>query len=244
MITIVYDNDDPVRKDAPAGLTPAWGFACIIEGLEKTILFDTGGDGRTLLENMRLLGFSPDKIDAIVISHVHGDHTGGLLSFLRKRKGALPVYIPTGFPDAFIEEIQSLGGEVIEASESTKVCPNALTTGTLGRGAIEEEGLCIGTSYGWVLITGCAHPGVDRLLDKAIEATGGSVYMVMGGFHMRADSESRINSVIEHFVQAGVRRVAPTHCTGEKAKGLFSQRFGQGYANFGLGSVEPLEIAR
>ena len=94
--TIVYDNN-PGRGD----LTPAWGFACVVGGLGKTILFDTGGDGRILLANLRKLGLDPNQIDAVVISHIHGDHTGGLASFLRLRRG-VPVYTPTGFPASTI----------------------------------------------------------------------------------------------------------------------------------------------
>ena len=114
-ITVVYDNNPGAE-----GLTPAWGFACIIQLPEKTILFDTGGDGRILLGNMRQLNIAPKEIDAIVLSHIHGDHTGGLPSVLRIRSG-VAVYIPAGFQTAFKEQIRSLGGEPIEAEESKVV---------------------------------------------------------------------------------------------------------------------------
>ena len=57
-ITVVYDND-PHQK----GLNTGWGFACVIRGLERTVLFDTGGDGNTLLANMRALRIDPESID-------------------------------------------------------------------------------------------------------------------------------------------------------------------------------------
>lgn len=78
-LTIVYDNNayDP-------RLRTAWGFACLVEAGDATVLFDTGGDGATLLGNMDALELDPRDIDAIVLSHIHGDHTGGLLALLNR----------------------------------------------------------------------------------------------------------------------------------------------------------------
>ena len=61
IITIVYDNNEYDSR-----LTSAWGFSCVVKLPEKTILFDTGGDGGILLDNMKKLGISPSEIDAIV----------------------------------------------------------------------------------------------------------------------------------------------------------------------------------
>jgi 7,8-dihydropterin-6-yl-methyl-4-(beta-D-ribofuranosyl)aminobenzene 5'-phosphate synthase len=49
---------------------------------DRSILFDTGGDGRMLLANMAALGFNPEELDAVVLSHAHSDHTGGLADLL------------------------------------------------------------------------------------------------------------------------------------------------------------------
>lgn len=87
MLMICYDNNRGREN-----LTPTWSFACIIRGLEKTILFDTARDGRVLLANMKALGIKPVEIGVVMLSHVHGDHTGGLWDFLRAR-GGVPVYM-------------------------------------------------------------------------------------------------------------------------------------------------------
>ena len=78
-ITFVYDNYTSFPN-----LTAAWGFSCLIEHKKKTILFDTGGDGTILLANMGKSGINPKEIDLIVLSHIHGDHVGGLHSILEK----------------------------------------------------------------------------------------------------------------------------------------------------------------
>ncbi len=75
-ITVTYDNN-PCKQ----GLETAWGFSATFTGAEKTILLDTGG-GRSLLDNMEKSAIEPDSIDVVVLSHIHGDHTGGLGSFL------------------------------------------------------------------------------------------------------------------------------------------------------------------
>ena len=61
-ITILYDNY--IFKE---GTKAEWGFSCLIEGTEKTILFDTGGDDKVLMGNMKLLNIDPQKVDLVVI---------------------------------------------------------------------------------------------------------------------------------------------------------------------------------
>lgn len=231
VVTIVYDNN-PGQKE----LTSAWGFACMIQGPEKTVLFDTGGDGRILLENMRALNLDPKQVDVVVLSHIHGDHTGGLSSFLQVRTG-VPVYMPAGFPAAFKAQVRSLGADPKEAAKSELVCRGVRTTGTLGKGAIEEHGLCIRVREGWVVITGCAHPGVASMAAQAKQMTGEPVHLVMGGFHLGAQPASKINAVIDRFEELGIQRVAPCHCSGELARSLFKQRFGKRCSLAGVGSV-------
>jgi 7,8-dihydropterin-6-yl-methyl-4-(beta-D-ribofuranosyl)aminobenzene 5'-phosphate synthase len=231
VITIVYDNNA-----GRADLTPAWGFGCVVQGLEKTILFDTGGDGRILLANMRSLGIKADQIDAVVISHIHGDHAGGLDSFLSLRPG-VPVFIPAGFPESFKRQIRARGSDPAEAEETVEVCPGAKTTGTLGKGAIEEHGLCVKAPSGWVLITGCAHPGVGNMAAKAKAVTGGPIELAAGGFHMGSYSKAQVEAVIDRFRELGVERVAPCHCSGDGARQLFAAHYGQRCTLAGVGSV-------
>ena len=91
-----------------AGLESGWGFSCLIQGLDKTVLFDTGGNGDILLANMQCFGLDPEGVDAVVLSHILAEHTGGLGAFLT-RSPDVTVYMPESFPTSFQPEVIHLG---------------------------------------------------------------------------------------------------------------------------------------
>lgn len=72
-ITIVYDN----YGHGPS-LATSWGFSCLVNYGGSLILFDAGGDAATLLANMELQDIDPQEIELVLLSHDHGDLTGGL----------------------------------------------------------------------------------------------------------------------------------------------------------------------
>jgi len=131
-ITVIFDNY--LYKE---GLKTAWGFSCLIRGIEKTILFDTGGDGSILFENMKKLNIDPKEIDLIVFSHIHGDHTGGLHSFLEKNQN-VTIYMPESFPERFKSDAKKYGATVVDVKEPVKICENVYSTGELGISIIEQ----------------------------------------------------------------------------------------------------------
>jgi len=171
-ITIVYDNN---RYDSR--LTAAWGFSCLARLPQQVILFDTGGDGVILLHNMAKLKIDPGEVDVVVLSHVHGDHVGGLASFLEHNSN----------------------------------------------------------------VTGCAHPGIVNVAKKAGEITGEKTFLMIGGFHLGGASPSQISYVAESLLQLGVEKVAPCHCSGERARRLFSEYFGDDYIDCGVGKEIVIE---
>ncbi|RLI08689.1 MBL fold metallo-hydrolase, partial [Candidatus Bathyarchaeota archaeon] len=155
-LVILYDNNpyDP-------RLETSWGFSCLLTLNETTILFDTGGDGRLLLRNMEKLGVDPREIDIIVLSHIHGDHVGGLDEVL-EADGDAVVYLPASFPESFKGWVRDLAREVVEVEGPTVICGCAASTGPMRGGGVDEEALIINTPKGLVVVTGCAHPGVVR----------------------------------------------------------------------------------
>jgi len=244
-ITVTYDNN-PYKK----GLETEWGFAAFITGTEKTILFDTGG-GRVLLDNMQKLAIKPDRVDVVVLSHIHGDHTGGLSSFLEKNSNVI-VYLPVSFPKKFKDNAGNSGAKIIEVNpvrskasisngvkESLQICENVYSTGQLGK-LIKEQSLIVRTDKGLVVITGCAHPGIVNIVNAAKALVKDDILLVMGGFHLEWATKGRIEKIISAFKQLGVRYVGPCHCSGHKARSLFEKHFGSNYINIGAGKVITL----
>ncbi len=229
-INVIYDNYPYAN-----GLRTAWGFSALISGTEKTLLFDTGGSGSLLLENMEKSAVSTHEIDVVVLSHVHGDHTGGLAGLLEK-KCQIAVYVPKSVPTKFKENIQKCGAELIEVKEPLMICQDVYSTGQLGK-LIKEQSLAIRTKAGLVVITGCAHPGILRMVDAATNSAEGNILLVMGGFHLEWATTGRIEKVISGFNRRHVQYVGPCHCSGHKAKSLFEKRYGKNCINIGAGKV-------
>jgi len=229
-ITILYDN-----TVYTPGTEAEWGFSCLIEGTEKTILFDTGWKSRILLGNMDFLGVNLDSLDLIVISHNHIDHTGGLDSVLGRKSG-IPVYIGTSYPASFGQNISNKGATPILVDEPVKICEHVFSTGEL-HGAVNEQSLILNTEKGLVIITGCSHTGIVNILNKAKEIHNKNIYLVLGGFHLLDYSEAAVNQIIGEFQALGVEKCGATHCTGESQIALFQAAYGENYVPMGVGQV-------
>jgi 7,8-dihydropterin-6-yl-methyl-4-(beta-D-ribofuranosyl)aminobenzene 5'-phosphate synthase len=233
-ITVTYDNNA-----CEQGLETDWGFAAFITGTEKTILFDTGpSKANSLLDNMQKLAIEPDSVDVVVLSHIHGDHTGGLDSFLEKNPN-VTVYLPVSFPKKLKDNARDRGAKIVEVKESLQICENVYSTGRLGKW-IKEQSLIIRTDKGLVVITGCAHPGIVNIVSKAKELIKDDILLVMGGFHLEWATKGGIEKIISTFKRLGVRCVGPCHCSGHKARSLFEKHFGSSYINTGAGKVITL----
>lgn len=78
----------------------------------------------------------------------------------------------------------------------------------------DDQSLCIKTDLGIVLITGCCHSGVINTLDYVSQLFDKNIYMVIGGLHLNAASDERVNQTIEAFRKYKVNKIVPCHCTG------------------------------
>jgi 7,8-dihydropterin-6-yl-methyl-4-(beta-D-ribofuranosyl)aminobenzene 5'-phosphate synthase len=234
-LTIVYDN---IAYDTR--LRAEWGFACWVQYDETVLLFDTGGDGSILLENLQALDLDPQEIDVVVLSHYHGDHIGGMESLLAT--GARPaVYVPSTFPTQYKNQLKE-SVTVHEVSGSREILPGVYSTGKMGLN-IPEQGLVLKTSCGLVVVTGCAHPGIVDMVNRAKEVGQDDLYLVVGGFHLGDTSPTAVRQICQDFRELGIQTVAPSHCTGEEAIGVFASEFGDGYlsagAGWGIGFCSP-----
>jgi 7,8-dihydropterin-6-yl-methyl-4-(beta-D-ribofuranosyl)aminobenzene 5'-phosphate synthase len=87
-VTILYD-----AFGGRPGLTRDWGFAALVEYGGKRILFDTGNNAEVFARNVAALGIDLRRLDFVVVSHRHGDHTAGL-NYLLRVNPQVKIYAP------------------------------------------------------------------------------------------------------------------------------------------------------
>jgi 7,8-dihydropterin-6-yl-methyl-4-(beta-D-ribofuranosyl)aminobenzene 5'-phosphate synthase len=129
-----------------------WGFAALVEANGRQLLFDTGNNSDTVLRNAEALKIDLSGITDVVLSHFHGDHTGGLLALRRqlmkknpaalsrahigpgffwlRTKGGTPYYPSTAAARA---DYEATGGKFIEHAEPTQLMPGVWVTGRVPR---------------------------------------------------------------------------------------------------------------
>lgn len=230
-LTVVYDNN----RLRP-GMETDWGFGCVVQAGNQRLLFDTGGDGELLLRNMKRMQIAPDSIDAVMISHVHQDHLGGLEKFLQMYSD-LPVYIPELFPEHVSRLIIASGATPVRVAGPIDILPQVMSLGVISNG-IDEQVAAIRTAEGWILLTGCAHPGIVNILSQGLDLLQtDQIYLTLGGFHLRNLSESRIRKIAEDMQQLGLQRIAPCHCSGLTARKVFREKYGKDFIKLGVGGV-------
>jgi 7,8-dihydropterin-6-yl-methyl-4-(beta-D-ribofuranosyl)aminobenzene 5'-phosphate synthase len=232
-ITILYDNNSYDTR-----LTAAWGFSALVKYGPSVILFDTGGDGSTLMSNIANLDLDPATVDLIILSHAHSDHIGGLADFLKQADRPEIYLLPSFSPQ--LKASLSNEAALIEVSPGQSLVDGVMSTGEMGSD-IPEQALMIRTRWGYVTITGCAHPGIVKIIERVKDISGEQVYLVVGGFHLRDKSTAEIETIIADFQRLGVKKVAPTHCTGAQAITMFKSAYGDDFIQAGVGRKIQIE---
>ena len=108
-VTVITENTVPGRA---AGLYAEHGFSLFLARPETKILFDAGPAGIATLNNAPRLGVDLRAADAMVLSHGHMDHTGGLAAVLRAIGKRIPVY---AHPDIFTDRYSKRNDQLIYA---------------------------------------------------------------------------------------------------------------------------------
>jgi 7,8-dihydropterin-6-yl-methyl-4-(beta-D-ribofuranosyl)aminobenzene 5'-phosphate synthase len=268
-ITVLYDafgKTSSLKKD--------WGFAAFIEYGGKRLLFDTGNNAEIFAHNVNAKGIDLTKLDFVVISHRHGDHTSGL-NYLMNVNPSVPIYAPkenfgvfgAALPGTFYRRKDSLPPEMryydgnppatmrfgtpwpqanfTWVEKSAEVAPGfhlILLRGPWGVDLdVMEISLAIDTPDGIVLVVGCSHPTIEKIVEAGKAATNKPVHLVVGGTHLLPANDEQIRGVAAALRDTWkVAWIAPVHCTGEPAFAILKQAFGDRYVYAGLGTTVAL----
>jgi 7,8-dihydropterin-6-yl-methyl-4-(beta-D-ribofuranosyl)aminobenzene 5'-phosphate synthase len=116
----------------------------------------------------------------------------------------------------------------------------ALVSDKPGTLELRELSLAINTPDGMVIVVGCSHPGIDKIVG-AVGAINPRIHLIVGGFHLVVASDSDIEEIVTALRDRfKVEYVAPGHCTGEPAFTALKKAFGDRYLYAGIGTTLAL----
>jgi 7,8-dihydropterin-6-yl-methyl-4-(beta-D-ribofuranosyl)aminobenzene 5'-phosphate synthase len=152
----------PPSNDAPRNLLNEWGLALLVESTRgsemRQVQIDFGFTADALNNNIELMGVDTSKTDALVLTHGHYDHFGGMVGYLAANKGklkpGLPFYLggeecfctretgpanaPTNFGALDRKAIADAGLKVMFAEKPSIVADHAFTTGFIPLASFEK----------------------------------------------------------------------------------------------------------
>jgi 7,8-dihydropterin-6-yl-methyl-4-(beta-D-ribofuranosyl)aminobenzene 5'-phosphate synthase len=258
-----------------SALTGEPGVSYLIGAGGRRVLFDSGLSGgkpeSALARNAQILGVPLGDLDAVVISHLHPDHVGGVAAMRRRTfsfaAGALephgvPAHVPTqmGHPRADIAV--TTGPRVI--GPGMAVLP-PLPRMLFVAGYVTEQALVVNVcGFGLVLVTGCGHPRIEQILGVTEQVLSVPIRAVVGGLHLPVHaagtplipqailgnphppwqpiSERDAEHVLDEIEARGPRVVAlSSHDSTPWTYDAFARRFGERYRTLRAG--EELRIA-
>ena len=227
-INILVDNNPNFDLKSP------WGISIYIRTQNLSILFDAGPDSNALKENSKKLSIDLSNLDLAVISHEHGDHIRGL-EYISEVNKNLTIFVPAHMSESCKNWIKSLGFKVIEVKDTTLISEGIAIVGEL-YGPPYEQALAINVkNLGLIILVGCSHPGVDKIVSKAEKELSQNPYAVIGGFHLSGASLNKIRDIAKALNKTGLKRIYPVHCSGEDFREFLRENYPEVYGDGKVG---------
>ncbi len=237
-VKMIYNNISNSNS-----LINEWGLSIWFEGDGEAILFDTGGNPQTLFSNIKSAGIDLNKLKSIVISHNHWDHNNGLKEVLKQTNYQPKVYVVQNDLGYYKKEIPE--SNCIGVSEYTQINGKFSVTEQLkanvGGRILYELSLIVKHKKSLYLFTGCSHPGIVKIVKSVSNQNPeNNIELVAGGFHLIRKSEDELYSISKELKELKVNNIAPSHCTGETAVGIFKQQWGEKFISLNLGDEHAI----
>ena len=253
------------------------GVSYLIQAGQSRILFDCGLSGgrepSALARNAAALGVDLGDLDAIVISHLHVDHVGGVRA-ARHRTFSFSgeALEPRGVPAHVPTEMQHDRADVVPAGGPRVVAPGVAVLPPLLRpifwlGPVAEQALVVNVrGFGLVLVTGCGHPRIEQTLGVTEQVLDVPINAVVGGLHLPVHAfgtplipqavlgnphwpwhpidERDVEAVLDEIDARGPRLVALSgHDSTQWTYDAFAGRFGDRYRTLRVGEQVRVEAA-
>jgi 7,8-dihydropterin-6-yl-methyl-4-(beta-D-ribofuranosyl)aminobenzene 5'-phosphate synthase len=165
-------------------------------------------------------------------------------TFYRRNESLPPEmrYFDGNPPETFHFGSAWPAGNFTWITKTTEIAPGfhlILLNGTWGVDLeVKEIALAIDTPDGIVLVVGCSHPTIEKIVEAAKSTTNRPIHLVLGGTHLLPANDSQIRSIATSLRDnLSVRFIAPGHCTGEPAFAILKDSFGDDYLYAGLGTT-------
>ncbi|ADQ46988.1 beta-lactamase domain protein [Caldicellulosiruptor kronotskyensis 2002] len=239
------------------------GLSILIEKDDKKILFDCG-QTNAIVKNIEKMGVGFD-FDAVVLSHAHYDHTGGL-KFLIERTDC-NIWVHNGF---FEKKFANREGEYKFIGENFERFDMArfkvvnedvyeifdgifVVNVTSGKESnefyilkdgrfqsdlfLEEQSLVVKEDDKLILIVGCSHNGIENIIEKVEKCFSQSIFAVIGGFHSKNFQKDDFKRLCQFFKEKRIYKLVPLHCSGTEALIYFGNELANKLKVCGVGDV-------
>jgi len=229
------------------GLLAEHGLSLYIETDTRKILFDTG-QSDAFLQNAGKMGVEIERIDSVIISHGHYDHTGGLSSFLKINKNAR-VYMKKEAltekydnskkyigiscdPELLENRVEFITG-ITEIDKGVFIMPDIPVINSddthfrnFNEEFLDELYLAITHNGELSIITGCSHRGITNIMKSATDNFNMPINVVLGGFHTKDCTEYQFERVTDYLRHNMPKSIGVCHCTGIEKYFSLSKPFG------------------
>ena len=203
-----------VEAKAAEGFCSDAAVSYLMNNKGHKVLFDVGygPENAVFANNWRKLGLSMNDLDAVVLSHQHLDHMGGILAQMQKKLLIPKELAPTHKIPCFLQV--SCASPFFDVDNIIQPCllPSGFaTTGSLARmlfylGCTYEQSLIADLrGKGLIVVIGCGHPTLEVILSMVRKLSDSPIYAVVGGLHfpIRSSRAPKVGIQVERIFGTG-----------------------------------------